>query len=448
MLANVLSRTAGFAVGLAGIGSVAMARPDGATGDEVRAIVAEMLADAQTRSSLAADGATAGRDEKGFFLSDGSGKFRLQIGGAIQFRYNLNFRDSNSGGPNAAANRGNDDFESGFQTRRTRIWTKGTIVAPELFYGIQGDFSRSTGDFSLLDAYAGYKAENGCYAKWGQFKLPFLREELLEDWKQLAAERSGMNQVFTQDRSQAVEIGRRDENFSLALAFSDGFNSKNSEFGSTNGLGNFGFVRGGGESDWAFTGRVEWKVKGDWKQFEDFTSKPGSDYACMLGAAGHVERSANDIAANVGGIDTQGDTTYGAWTVDMSVEGDGWNLFAAGTGAHQQTSLANGFGHSSSDDYGLVVQGGFYIPDTDWELFGRYDAVFQDSGRGAEEDTFDTITVGTTYYYAGHAAKFIFDVQWFLDPSQPLMGSNVGNNFLATTNEGEVNVRLQFQLLF
>lgn len=434
----------------AGSGSVLAGGSAAASRDDVRALVAEVLSDADQRTSLLGDGsAGGGHDGKNFVLADASGAFKLVVASQIQFRYQMNFRDSQEGGTNAAPGRVNDDFESGFEARRTRLIFKGNIVDPKLFYYIQGDFSRSGGDFGLLDAYAGYKYDGGFTLKWGQFKSPFMREELVSDMYQLAIERTSMNTAFSQDRSQGVEGGYRNDHINLALAFTDGFNSKNSEFGTVNGLGNFGFVRGGRESDWALTGRLDWKVAGDWKQFETFTSEPGSGYGCLLGVAGHVEGSANDIGANVEGTDTQGDTIYSSWTVDMSVEGDGWNLFAAGVGAYQNTGL-QGFSDRSTADYGLAVQGGFYLPDTDWELFARYDAIFQDSDRDPDgsDDSFDTVTFGTNYYWAGQAAKFSFDVQWFLDESTALMTSNSGNGFLRTTEENEVNLRFQFQILF
>lgn len=424
-----------------------------ASRDEIRAVVSEVIADAQTRSSLLEGGAGGGHDGKLFYLADASGNFRLNIGGLAQFRYSLNFRDDQDGGPNAAPNRGNDDFESGFQTRRTRLWFTGNIVKPELTYYIQSDFNRAGGTFDLLDAYVAYKFECGASLKWGQYKMPFMREELISDWKQLAAERSSVNTVFTQDRSQGIELGYKTDDIRLAVAFNDGFASRNSEFGSVNDeQGDFGFTKGGGESDYGVTGRLEWKVAGDWKQFDDFTSTPESGYACMLGAAAHIEGSANDIGVDDDGdgvLDDRGDTRLGAWTLDASVEGDGWNLFAAGVGYHTHTSLKDA-GRESTDDYGLVVQGGFFLPDTDWELFARYDAIFQDSDRdlGDTDETFDTVTVGTNYYLAGSTARFTFDVQWFLDESTDLMTQNRGNNFLATTEENEVNFRLQFQLVF
>ena len=71
--------------------------------DEIRSVVAEMLADAETRSSLLSAG-DAGHDGRFFIAGDG---FRLNVGGHIQFRYIANFRDDRPG---------QDDFESGFQT--------------------------------------------------------------------------------------------------------------------------------------------------------------------------------------------------------------------------------------------------------------------------------------------------------------------------------------------
>src|SRR5688572_8137802 len=63
-----------------------------ASNDEVRAIVAEMMADAQGRSSLLQGGATAGHDGR-FFVASPDGSFRLNVGGQIQLRYLVAFDD-------------------------------------------------------------------------------------------------------------------------------------------------------------------------------------------------------------------------------------------------------------------------------------------------------------------------------------------------------------------
>ena len=102
--------------------------------DTVRAQVAEMMADAETRSSLLAAG-DAGHDGRFFIAGDG---FRLNIGGQIQFRYVLNFRDDENNG---------DDFSNGFQTRRTKLDFNGEI-RNDWFFRVLGAFDREGGSFA------------------------------------------------------------------------------------------------------------------------------------------------------------------------------------------------------------------------------------------------------------------------------------------------------------
>ena len=419
--------------------------------DEVRAIVSEMLNDAETRTSLLDSGGSAGHDEKGFYLADDSGKFRLQIGGMNQFRYTLNFRTPAGPNDNANAlpNRGNDDFESGFQTVRVKLWFLGNVVCPEMFYRVQGAFNRADpGDFRLEDAYVGYRWECGLAIQWGQFKEPFLHEELVADSQQLAADRSLTNSVYTQDRSQGIMGTFQQESFRVSGAFTDGFRSKNSQLGTVNNGGSFGFVAGGGESDWAISSRAEFKFAGEWRQFDDFNSFPGSEFGAMLGVGGHVEQSANSIAATVNGVATSGQTTWGGYTADLSLKGDGWTFYLEGIGSHTNTPLQD-LQTVSFDDYGMVAQFGMFVPGTNWEPFVRYDAVFQDPDRIATgSDTFSTVTVGTNYFFAGHAAQFTFDVQWFVDPSQGVVGANPSIGLLNNPSYSEWAVRFQFQLLF
>src|SRR5438128_1810850 len=76
---------AGAALSLSSTGAFAQQT----SSDEVRATVAQMLNDAESRSSLLAGG-DAGHDGRFFIAGDG---FRLNIGGLLQFRYVANFRD-------------------------------------------------------------------------------------------------------------------------------------------------------------------------------------------------------------------------------------------------------------------------------------------------------------------------------------------------------------------
>lgn len=427
----------------------------GANADEVRAVVAEMLSDAETRASLAASGATAGYD-KGFFLGSADGNFRLQVGGQIQFRYVIDFRN------NAPA--GADDFIPGFQTRRTKLSFEGHVFDPNLFYKVQGNFARAGGGFGggamgLEEAYVGYKWDNGFSAQWGQFKLPLLREELVSSKYQLAVDRSFVNEIFNQDYSQGIQAAWESEYLRVQGAFSDGIGSRNTDLGAN-------------PADWALTGRLEWLWSGQWKQFKDFTSQRGSEFAGLLGAAVHYE----------GGPDTP--TGAGAavpppanvrqrnliYTADLSIEGDGWNVYGAFIGANSDNYPT---GAPNFDDFGWVLQGGLYLTD-DFELFARYDGVLPDSSRESGpagvagdrsgNDYASFVTGGFNWYLHGHGAKFTFDTIYGIDganmnaffnttpggsvsaPFQPV-GTGVGY-FGPNGGNSEWIFRMQFQLLF
>lgn len=423
---------AGAAISLGGV-NAALAQEQNS--DEVRAIVSEMLADAQNRSSLLAGG--SGGHDGNFFLADDAGNFRLNVSGQIQFRYILGFRDENNV---------DDDFTTGFQTRRTKLAFSGHVINPNWTYKVEGAFDDDGGSFNLEDAYIGYNFGNGWRMKMGQFKLPFMREELVSSRYQLAVERSVVNELFNQDRSQGVELRYEQDAWRLMAAFSDGFGSDNSDYPNT-----------AGQADYALTGRLEWKFAGDWKDFEDFTSKPGQAFSGLFGAAIHWQQSPNtNNAADV-------DLDYLTYTADLSLEGDSWNFFAAFVGSNAE-ARSNGT-DNDFNDFGVVVQGGYRFA-ANTELFARWDGVFLDDDRNAPDDNVNFLTVGLNQYYAGHAAKATVDFVYCFNEATALAGFNPSNSglgvqgfqnggfpssglgLLGDAEDGEIAVRFQFQLLF
>ena len=85
--------------------------------DQVRSVVAEALADAETRSSLLSAG-DAGHDGRFFISGDG---YRLNVYGLLQTRYIADFRDDQNTGFN------NDETEQGFQVRRAKLGFSGDV---------------------------------------------------------------------------------------------------------------------------------------------------------------------------------------------------------------------------------------------------------------------------------------------------------------------------------
>lgn len=418
---------AGAALSLGGV-NAALAQQTTNT-DEVRAIVAEMIADAETRSSLLAGG-DAGYDD-GFHISSSDGAFRLNIGGMVQFRYYLNFRDEDN-------TVGGDDFDPGFELSRTKLRFNGHIHNDWLYY-VEGDFDTDGGSFTLEDAWIGYEWENGFTTYFGQFKAPLLREELIRGSHQLAADRSEVNEFFTAGRAQGVLFAYNEEAWRFKGSVNDGANTANTGFTS------------GAEGDLGLSGRFEYKFDGDWAAFDDFTSPVGSDFAAMIGAAVHwdlLSTPSGSNTSNPGDTDTWSIT----YTVDLSLEGDSWNVYAAVIGDHTEARTAGS--DVETDDFGVIAQGGYRFTE-DTEGFVRYDGLFLDDERGLDDDNFHFITFGINQYYAGHAAKATVDVVVALSETDELVG--VGNNgglpdtetgILGNSESGEVVIRFQLQLLF
>lgn len=435
-----ISWVAAGATMLGAAGAVYAQQDQATTGDsdEVRALVAEMLADADGRSSLLQGGGVAGHDGK-FFLADSSGNFRLNISGQIQLRYNFSIGED-------LGNVDGRDYVSNFDLRRVKLDFSGHVIDPNLFYKVKLR-SDSDSDFGVDQVYMGYKFGDGWHIKGGSFKIQFLREEVISSAYQLAVERSVVNEVFNQDRSEGVEVGWQNDDLQFFFGFTNGIDSDGSTYGQQRAYNLNGFPVAG-NAQYAFNARLNWKFAGQWNQFKDFSSPSGSEFAGMVGGAIYYEGGDANSAANSGSY------SYLSYTIDGQIEGDGWNLFAYFVGTNSDIDglvIAPGvMSDQNFDDYGFVVQGGIMIPDTDWELFGRWSSIFTDGDR-ANNDDFNVLTLGTNYYWHGQAAKFTADVLYYFDQATGndlAPGGIPGSGFLDSSDDGEISVRLQFQLLF
>jgi hypothetical protein len=380
-----------------GLGASAMAQN---SLDQSRSYSNELLADAAGRTSA---------------LAETPRTFTVDVHGFLQFRYLWTQLDDDNL---------DDDTANGFQTTRTVLTVSGNIINENWGYFVRFNFDEG-GSATLEDAYGTYKMDNGWNLMWGQFKLPILREELVDDKFQLTAERSAMNSVFTQGRSQGVQIGYEGESFRFMGAFSDGIRAANSDYTS------------GAEADFALTGRVEFKWAGDWKQARDMTSFPGADYFGMVGGALHYQSGGDTIGTS--------DTDLWMATIDATMEGAGWNVYAAGV----ITSIDPNVG-SDFQDMGFLIQGGFFVA-PQWELFGRYDVTIPDDDRTGNDDNFSAITLGVNHYVVpeSHVAKATIEFIYFLDdPSQSIVPTSTLTPLIPTASDSEWSILGQFQLVF
>ncbi len=400
--------------------------------EDIKALVREVLADADTRASLLGDGLTAGYD-KGFFIGSPDNAFYLRINPEFQFRYIFNTRDGESAGT--------DEDENGFQTRRTRLDFRGHAYSRDLTYRLRLASNRSDGAIELEYAYIGYQLTDDLNVKAGQFKPLFAREEGVNAFRQLAVERSFAADYFTIDFTQGVEfLWSPGDAWRAALSIHDGSYAADSEFNAD-------------RTNFAVAGRAELLLAGNWKQFDDFTSWSGDEFGLLLGIAGDFER----------GEEGGGTSTPDLYklTGDVSAEFGGLNLFVAGYlqkfSDNDDAALASNL--DDATQLGLVVQGGVFIIPDKFELFGRYEWIdfdgvyYRNSGAGtqggsgnlATEDELGIVTIGGNWYFKKHNAKFTVDLVWALDP---VPASNTGSGILTSADEDQVALRSQLQFAF
>ncbi len=346
----------------------------------------------------------------------------VKVGVQVQARYQYNNRDDSG--------LGDDDTTLGFSMRRVKVGIEGKVT-DNISGKVKFAFSRSSGDASLEDAYAKWKLSDDVTLKIGQFKQGLIREENVSSSKQLASERSAVNETFNQGFSQGIEAHFGGDSWRGHVGFTDGFGTGNTAFNSSS------------EADYALHGRVEFLFgDAEWSQFKQFTSFRGATQGSMLGA-GIAYQSMGETNPS-----SATETEMTTATVDYSFLGDGWNLYAAGI----WQNMDNGAG-VDTDDFGILVQGGMFVTDQD-ELFGRWDVVMADDSNAPADDDFNSLTFGWNHYFTpeSHAAKFTLDFNYYLDATTDntivSTSSSGGHNLLSSSEDGQFGITAQMQILF
>ena len=409
------------------IGAPALAQNAGLAQSNVN--VAELSADSANRTSLLqGGGGTAGRDDNGFFISDGAGNNTLYFGGTIQFRYTMDFRDDGAVGDQ-------EDFTHGFSNNTVRLRSWGNIWSKDYIYKLVGNFN-SDGGFALEDAYAGYVYGEGFTILAGQMTAPHLWESMVDNEFQLASGRSVVGTYFGGGRTQALAVQYQSDAFRIIGAFGDGAGTLNTYYNSS------------AEADYALTLRVDVAIAGtDWARFNDFTSwRSQEEFAGKIGGSLHWQ----DGGETGGTVDTQ----LLRYSIDAQFEGGGWNAFIAGMGEHIESDATGAEG----DNFGLLAQGGIFLADQ-FELFGRVDAIFWDDDFvGSGQDDLWFLTVGGNYYISpdSHAAKFTAEVGYSFNDNTILFAPGTGLltsggedvRFLGQSDDGELYFGLQLQTMW
>lgn len=387
--------------------------------EEVRGLVREVLADADTRSTLLQDGLTAGYDN-GFFIGSADGNNRLNVNGLFQFRWIGNFQDDRD-----------NRSDGGFQNARTRLIFDGVAIDGRFNYYLQLSADRGWdddeffmsgfgwgGNVSALDVKIGYDLSDTLSIHAGSYKLPFQREFLVNPGHQLAVERSiSSSTIVGAGRSDQVALTYQDDSFRIIGSVNDGTFSNFTDFN-------------GSWTEFAATARADLRLAGQWSQWDDFTAWSGQEMAAFVGAAAHWE---------IGDGAKDYDWDLFTWTVDGSVAVD--NLSAFGSFTHIHWS-SDDFGH---DDYfAAVLQGGYNINDQ-IQPFVRWEWIDLDTSKD-----YQALTAGANWFLSGHNAKLSADLVWAYRGDFNIGNTQVGllPGSVAPSDNDEFALRAQFQLMF
>ena len=477
---------------------------------EVRSVVEDVLKDADARASLTPAVPTAGFGDRGFFIASPDGNFRLNLSGQLQIRYAANFISSRdysilNANPGAGVNRNTNDpppknsyykTTGGFEIRRMKLDFFGHVIDPSwqyrliLIYNQNQNSALTPGGNNAAGANGSSNAgmEEAMVIKElshefkisvGQFKSPFLREEIVSSRRQLAVERSLVDQMFSTKFTQGVMGTWTGDRAMFEVMYNDGGSNANTgataAFNSESVGTPTNMNNGAGFSEWAVTAHAGWLAYGHWKDFNDLTSFPGEGEGLMFNTWLNMQRGGQQVSSAVQGnknipLNGNADAQFLTWSADASWNFGGANVFGyfvMNTAYDIPATTTNNIG--SINSYGAVVQGGYFITNT-VELFGRWEWLStQNKGVNDIGNNGATTHNVANVFNAGRTNAYTAGFNWFIHGRQIKLTTDIGfttaplwfNNGIygagiAGTNYriepdgggGQIVVRSQLQLLF
>ncbi len=384
----------------------------------------EVMADAEKRSTIGGGKFLAGYEGGKFILRSPDDSFSLNPGAQFQFRFTANSRDDDAVG---------EDFQDGFEVRRAKFNFAGNVINKDITYNLQWESSENGGGVTLEEAWVRFKLQDDLGLRVGQMKDDVFHEETTSSKRQLAVDRSLLNELLAGGETDYVQGLRLEWDATDALrlnaAVHDGYNTDNTPFIEAGGTSFVGVQ----PTDWGFSGRVEYFAAGAdaKKQYDDFSAMKNKSDLLVFGLGADYS-IAGDSHALFHSADVQWENQ------------DGLGVYGAVVGLERDIDANDPAGVGSTYDWGFLVQAG-YMFSPKWELFARWDITFLDDDilAATDEDTINEFTIGVNHYLNGHNAKFTVDASYLPDGS-PNTESGIG---VLGTDDDSFIFRGQFQLL-
>jgi hypothetical protein len=446
--------------------------------EQIKAIVQDVLADARTRGQFA-DGPQIGYKD-GFFIQSPEGNYKLVVGGYAQVRYEYAYHNATNGrtlssrsiGTGSSAPRTTPDDPgnaSGIDIRRARVSFSGNVISPDITYKLEGDFEgSSSGQFTITDAFVGYRLTDYVKLRAGSFKVPFAKAELTSDPTGTFAERTEVLSPFDPVRALGVSV------YGDILPGTLGYEVNVNDGSRSNTLRQVDVSGGSANLDnrLGFYGRMQWAGSGKISQFVDESDlRPASENGQFIwllgGAVGYESQNSTNnsfpspqttgVAQGLSNGDGPGFTNYTLngdifrATVDWSGKWQGFSFLAAaffqqvnanqGNTSSSSTSISTGpfgAGDSSFFEHGYYGQVGYFVIPQKLELTARAGALFTEGYPNIGE----WYSIGSNYYFYGHNLKLQSDITY--SPESPYTDAAA----LQLQNTSDLAFRVQLQLRF
>jgi len=409
----------------------------------ITALVQDVIADSDARLSLQGSGAMMGWSN-GFHLGSADGQFRLNISGLTQIRFKGRWQGV------AGDNTDFDKWRFGFGMPRTQINFGGHAFGNGLEYYLETgwgyyDPKNLTATphlmlFRMWDAWLKFRLTPEVGLKIGQFNLPFTRESLVRSPYHLAIEKTNIDYRMGLGISTGVELdwANNDRRFLLAVSNGSGALFHNLIWGAADPVAPLAALSR--DTLYSVTMRHEWKLLGDWDQFKQFTSPPGSERGLLIGIAAHRQNTERDFSSEDGGIP---DGAFWGITGDISMQFDGASLY--GAVIYQRVTDFN-IGFSRVNWLAAMVQGSTYITNKT-ELYARWE------GGGADEEAFGSnelhlVMLGFNHYLDGQDLKFSADIGFSFGEVSQVMANSITGWAVDTTRRDQAIFRTQLQLMY
>jgi hypothetical protein len=381
---------------------------------EIRGIVTDVLADADTRSSLQGSGAGAGYNG-GFFMSSADGNYSMKLNVLEQVRWTFNNRNDAGTG---------EDQTWGFENKRTRLTFGGNMVDSTWSYKVAYYFAYTNDvEFDadgavLADAFVSKDMGGGLSFTVGQFKLPFSGEYGTDAGNLQFNDYSTISNAFADGYGQGLMLSYSADAFRAAVAYVNALSQVDADWGA-----------GSPSDEFALTGRAEFKLSGTWDQFNNAMSFRGEEMGVLIGAG-----------LNWADSNTAGDGDVFGATVDVTVDFGGANVMGAFYWDNNDDAPGG-----AENPYGFTLQGGVFVSD-DVELVARYE--YGDADTNLDSNDFSTLTFGANWYMAQNTAKLGFNFGYAFDGIGIWEFPASGNNWLADGAGEDGQWMLQAQMSF